>query len=81
MSILSMAQRPWVEFDPSDPEHRQHYLTFLQHSSWRGCPVQFRLQKGYGDLSSMIENKLTAFYLGREFGYKVEDRSGQWMTS
>ena len=74
MSILNLAQRPWVTFDATDANHRNYYLTFLQNNSWRQCPVQFSLERGYGDLAAMIENKLSAYYLGQEFNTRVRER-------
>ena len=78
MSILNLAQRPWVTFDPSDTDHRRHYMKFLQDKTWRSCPVQFHLERGYGDLASQIENKLSAYYLAQEFGETVPERNNQW---
>lgn len=78
MTILNINARPWVSFDPSDADHRAYYMKFLQDHTWRSCPVQFHLEKGYGDLASQIENKLAAWYLSQEFGEIVPDRKAQW---
>lgn len=80
MSILRVASRPVVPFDVADRSHREYYMIFLQRQTWRECPVQFYLEKGYGDLASMIENKLTAYYLAKEFKSEIPDRSDQWAT-
>lgn len=80
MSILNLAQRPWVTFDPTDSNHRSYYLDFLQNNSWRQCPVQFSLERGYGDLAAMIENKLAAYYLGQEFHEKVQERGSRFAS-
>ena len=78
MSLLDVRSRPWAVFDPKNPDHRNHYSQFLKKRSWRYCPVQFYLEQGYGDLTSMIENKLTAYYLGQEFRKKIPERSESW---
>lgn len=78
MSLLDLKSRPTVYFDAVSREHRQYYMIFLQNRSWRDCPVQFYLERGYGDLSSMIENKLAVYYLQKEFRDIVPERSEQW---
>jgi hypothetical protein len=80
MTLLDLKSRPTVNFDAANRDHRQHYTTFLQNRSWRDCPVQFYLERGYGDLASMIENKLAAYYLQREFKGSVPERGDQWAT-
>ena len=80
MSILNLQARPTITFDAANREHREHYANFLRQRSWRDSPVQFYLERGYGDLSAMIENKLVAYYLGREFKASVPERSDQWVT-
>jgi hypothetical protein len=81
MSLLDLKSRPTVYFDAANREHRSYYMAFLQNRSWRECPVQFYLERGYGDLASMVENKLSAFYLHSEFSELVPDRSQQWKVS
>ena len=81
MSLLDLKGRPTVYFDAANRDHRQHYMAFLQNRTWRDCPVQFYLERGYGDLSSMIENKLAVYYLQREFKDAVPERSEQWATA
>lgn len=81
MSLLDLNSRPTVYFDAADRQHRSYYMQFLQNRSWRECPVQFYLERGYGDLASMVENKLAAFYLHNEFSEAVPDRSQQWQVA
>lgn len=81
MSILDLKSRPVISFNAADRNHRQHYMEFLRRRSWRECPVQFYLERGYGDLSAMIENKLTAYYLQKEFKHEVPERGEQWVTA
>lgn len=78
MSILNIQSRPTIYFDPASRDHRNHYMTFLKKRTWRDCPVQFYLERGYGDLAAMIENKLSVYYLEQEFDTHVPERSDQW---
>ena len=78
MSLLDVKGRPWAIFNPKNAEHRGHYAQFLKKRSWRSCPVQFYLEQGYGDLPAMIENKLSAYYLGQEFRKRVPERGESW---
>ena len=80
MSLLDLKSRPTVNFDAASREHRYYYMVFLQKRSWRSSPVQFYLERGYGDLASMIENKLASYYLAREFKASVPERGDQWAT-
>jgi len=81
MTLLDLKSRPTVGFDAANREHRYHYMRFLQNRSWRTSPVQFYLERGYGDLSSMIENKLASHYLAQEFQATVPERGDQWATA
>lgn len=63
MSILNNANRPTVDFDVSNIEHRQHYLKFIQSNSWSKCPVRFKVDPQYTDVVSMINAKISEFYL------------------
>lgn len=78
MTILNLKSRPTVYFDATNHNHRAYYAEFLKNRSWRQCPVQFYLERGFGDLSSMIENRLSAYYLGQEFQTTVPERGAQW---
>ena len=79
MSLLDVRARPWVIFDPKNSDHRAYYAEFLKKSSWKNCPVRFHIEQGYGDITAMVENKLTAYYLGQEFRKKIPDRSKSWV--
>jgi len=76
--LLDLHRRPTIRFDVRDREHRRHYVKFLRTHSWRQCPVQFYLEQGYGDVAAMIENKLAAYYLTREFHQRVPSRADEW---
>jgi hypothetical protein len=78
MSLLKVRSRPYALFDASDALHRRYYASFLINRSWKECPVQFHTEEGFGDVSSMIENKLTAYYLERELKKHIPTRSEHW---
>lgn len=71
MTVLNVASRPTVYFDVTDREHRKWFAKFLRNRSWRYCPVQFYLEQGYSDVPAMIQDKMSAWYLGREFRERV----------
>lgn len=78
MSLLKVRSRPYALFDASNIKHRTYYADFLINRSWKDCPVQFYIEEGFGDVSSMIENKLAAYYLKRELKKHIPDRSEHW---
>lgn len=68
MSLLQLASRPFVVFDPSNKDHRSYYHQFVKTNSWGHCPVRFVVPEGYGDLVSMIRIALIDYYVNKEFG-------------
>lgn len=77
MSILYAYVRPWAVFDVKKADHRLMYAKFLKTRSWKGCPVQFVLDPDYSDITQMIENKLSAYYLAKETGLKIKEKPYQ----
>lgn len=59
--------KPVVEFNCSDPKHRNYFHKFLTTYSWKDCPVQFALTGQYTDIPRMIQSKLVLHYLNKEF--------------
>ena len=69
MSKLEYLARPLVAFDPYNKDHRRYYAEFLEYGGWGKCPVRFIVPEAQGmDLTMMIKNTLTQFYIDREFG-------------
>ena len=69
MSKLEFFARPLVAFDPYNKDHRRYYAQFLEYGGWGKCPVRFICPETTGyDLTLMIKNHLTQFYIDREFG-------------
>lgn len=69
MSKLEFLARPLVAFDPNNKEHRRYYAEFVEYGGWGLCPVRFIVPEAQGmDLTVMIKNALTQFYVDREFG-------------
>lgn len=78
MSKLEYYARPLVAFDPNNKDHRRYYAEFLDYGGWGKCPVRFICPADTGgDLTQLIKNHLTEFYISREFnGTKLaRDRS------
>ena len=63
-----MFGRPWVVFDPANKEHREWYADFNNNQTWSHCPVRFVVDDDAGDLITMIQRKLIAYYTNKEFG-------------
>jgi len=69
MSKLEYMARPLVAFDPNNKDHRRYYAEFLEYGGWGKCPVRFIVTEDHGlDLTLMIKNMLTQYYIDREFG-------------
>jgi hypothetical protein len=68
MSKLQLFGRPWTVFDPANKEHRNYYHKFVHTGTWGGCPVRFVVPDDHGDLITMIQRSLIAFYVDKEFG-------------
>jgi hypothetical protein len=69
MSKLEYLARPLVAFDPGNKDHRRYYAEFLEYGGWGRCPVRFICPADSGgNLTLMIKDHLTEFYVSREFG-------------
>lgn len=77
MSKLQLFGRPWVVFDPSDKNHRKWFAEFNKNASWGNCPVRFVVDDDAGDLLTMIQRKLIAHYVGKEFGKELHGKSSK----
>lgn len=74
MSKLAHIQRPSVIFDPSNKEHREHYVNFAKTRSWGNCPVKFELiDDESNNLAYAMQRKLVAYYLNKEFKTQISD--------
>lgn len=67
MSRLAYSGRPWAVFDASNKQHRQFYAEFVKSGSWGRCPVRFIVDDDIGDIITMIQRKLIAYYTRKEF--------------
>ena len=68
MSRLALHSRPYTVFDPANKKHREWYHLFVKHKTWGKMPCRFVVPDDHGDLVSMIEKKLVAYYNLKEFG-------------
>lgn len=69
MSKLEYYARPLVAFDPYNKDHRRYYAEFLEYGGWGRCPVRFIVPEASGlDLTLMIKNAISEYYIDREFG-------------
>ena len=68
MSRLQLHGRPYVVFDPANKNHRRWFADFNGSNSWGRCPVRFVVNEDHGDLITMIQRELIAYYVTKEFG-------------
>lgn len=62
-----MQYRPVVTFDPNNLEHRHDVYLLVKHQTLSACKNKYTLQGNYGDTSSMMLDKISKYYLQREF--------------
>jgi len=67
MSRLAYFGRPFVAFDATDKEHREWFAEFQKNGTWGRCPVRFICPDQHGDLVTLIQRKLIAYYVDQEF--------------
>lgn len=71
-TILDIARRPLVKFDPSNKEHRRYYAKYRDTRSWGWCPVEFWVPHNYSNVAAMCEQLITEYYLKSEFKFKTK---------
>ena len=67
MSQLELHGRPWTVFDPAEQQHRAWYYDFVKTGTWGRCPVRFVVPEDHGNLVTMIQRNLVAYYVTQEF--------------
>lgn len=72
---LNLYVRPWVEFDVTSRQHRKWYAEYMKTGNWGSCPVRFVDAEDSGNLAGALQRKISAFYVGREFGFKEDRRA------
>jgi hypothetical protein len=65
MAILR--NNPPITFDVTSSEHRRMYNNFRVNNTWKGAP-RFVLEAQFVSVPAMIESKMLAYYMEREFG-------------
>ena len=73
MNKLLLNCRPATVFEPANKDHRRAYFNFLKKSTWGRSPYQFLLDPGFEDVPTMCRHRLCEYYVGREFGDKLND--------
>ena len=68
MSRLDYIGRPWVAFDAGNKLHRKWFAEFQKSKTWGRIPVRFIVSDDAGDLTTLIKERVTKFYIEREFG-------------
>jgi hypothetical protein len=67
MSQLELHGRAWTVFDPANQQHRAWYFDFVKSGTWGRCPVRFVVPEDHGNLVTMIQRNLVAYYVTQEF--------------
>ena len=67
MSLLELAGRPYIVFNPENKQHRSYYHDFVQSGTWGRCPFRFVVPEDHGDLITMIQRSLIEYYVNKEF--------------
>lgn len=66
LNSLSKIQRPFIEFDPSNPGHRLDYKKFLQTHAWKHCTHQWLIDDHSVDVVHFINKKLIEYYISAD---------------
>ena len=74
MSKLAYFGRPFVAFDAEDEQHRHWFAEFQKYGTWGRCPVRFICPDQHGDLVTLIQQKLIAYYVDQEFNVGMQTR-------
>jgi hypothetical protein len=72
MSKLAFIGRPWVAFDASNKDHRKWFAEFQRLSTWGKCPVRFIIDDEDGDLITLCQRRLIAYYVEQEFNVRAK---------
>ena len=70
MSILHLNNRPWVEFDPRNLDHRRWHNEVIRTGTLGACPVRFIVPTGVGSTLDRCNNSILRYYLSQEFPTK-----------
>jgi hypothetical protein len=56
-----------VAFDATNKQHRRWFAEFTRKRTWSKCPVRFIVPDDGGGLLTLIQQRLIAFYVDKEF--------------
>lgn len=62
-----MERSPIIEFDVNNSEHRKDLVTFMKTNSFSQCKNRYTLKGMYGDVLSMMKDKVLNYYINKEF--------------
>ena len=63
MSVLKVAQRGEIAFDPANKDHLEAYKYFVEHGCWpTECP-HFRLKNSFISVPHMVASILAQCYI------------------
>jgi hypothetical protein len=62
-----MEVTPIIRFDVNNPEHRKDFVSFRETKSLGKCKNRYTLEGNYGDVVSMMTDKIINYYIHKEF--------------
>lgn len=75
MSILTLRGRPVVQFDETNPKHREEYYRFLKLKTWGYSPVRFMAGDSINtNLVSHVTDRMLSYYIAKEFKNKKVEK-------
>lgn len=75
MSKIQQYGRQYETFDPNNKKHRKIFHEMIKHKTWGRSSIRFWPENENNNLISQIGEKLTAFYLTKEFGsFVISDK-------
>lgn len=63
---LSMACRPYMQFDVENSQHRRYAADFLRTLSWKNCPYQWKIDDSSLNLHYYFNKKLVEYYMSKD---------------
>lgn len=78
MSRLAYFGRPFVVFDANNRDHREWFAQFQKFGTWGKCPVRFIISDDHGDLVTLIQRKLIAYYVDQEFNVGMTKKTVEY---
>lgn len=64
-----------VTFDPANRDHRRDFFRSITERGLGRCQNRYNLEGLYGDVMSMMTDRMVRYYIEREFGKEHNETS------